>query len=119
MNTKKNQEDEALNFLGNAELYLQELGRNPFYADILHKAEPILKRWIYEVLRVTQPAQEESIIYLSRKEVCKLLKISLPTLSRYYKNGVIQGVRVGSRILFTHESIRDALKIIPNQKLRR
>ena len=114
-----NQEDASQKYLKGSESTLQELNKNPLIADILRKAEPIFKRWIFEVLKDAEPVQEESATYLSRKEVCKLLKISLPTLSKYYKIGIIQGVRVGSRILFTQGSIKEALKVIPYQRFRR
>ena len=43
--------------------------------------------------------------YLTRKEVCSSLKISLPTLVRYTQIGVVKGFRIGTRILYRLEDI--------------
>lgn len=115
----KNQEEVIPNFLEGSESTLRELGENPLFTISLNKLEPVFKTWVYQVLKSIAPPPDESISYLSRKEVCKLLKISMPTLSKYYQMGIIKGMRVGSRILFTEEGIRDALKEIPNQRFRR
>lgn len=47
--------------------------------------------------------------YFSRKEVCEMWNISLPTLDRYLDKGLIVGSRVGHRIFFTQENIDNAL----------
>ncbi|HUX97903.1 MAG TPA: helix-turn-helix domain-containing protein [Bacteroidales bacterium] len=47
--------------------------------------------------------------YLTRKEVCQLLNITLPTLHSYCKKGIIKGQKVGNRILFTEQQIQDSL----------
>jgi excisionase family DNA binding protein len=48
--------------------------------------------------------------YLSRKEVCTLLKISLPTLSERTKAGFLQSYRVGNRVLYKLTEIEHAVK---------
>lgn len=48
--------------------------------------------------------------YLTRKEVCQAFNISLPTLSRYCKKGILTGKKVGSRILFDEASLQASLK---------
>jgi excisionase family DNA binding protein len=53
------------------------------------------------------PAQSK---LFTRKEVCQRLAISLPTLSRYVKIGVIKSRRIGTRVLFSESDIQDALK---------
>lgn len=50
--------------------------------------------------------------YFSRKEVCEMWGISLPTLDRYLDKGLIIGSRVGHRIFFTQENINAALREI-------
>lgn len=47
--------------------------------------------------------------YLSRKEVCKLLKISLATLHYWSKDGILQGYRIGGRVLYRQTEITAAL----------
>ena len=48
--------------------------------------------------------------YLTRKEVCQAFNISLPTLSRYCKRGILKGKKIGSRILFEESSLQTSLK---------
>ncbi len=49
---------------------------------------------------------------LTRKEVAKILGISLPTLHTYTKEGIIQASRLGSMIRYKKCDIDDALKNI-------
>jgi excisionase family DNA binding protein len=51
-------------------------------------------------------------VYLTRKEVARMLKISLPTLHEYVQHELIIAHRIGRRILFTAEDVRKALKAI-------
>lgn len=73
---------------------------------------------VREELKNLQPAKPE-LKYLTRKEVSKLLKISLPTLNEYTLKGVIKGFRVGSRVLYSENEILQATKEIPILKYRR
>ena len=57
--------------------------------------------------------------YLSRKEVCKELHITLPTLNYYTKSGIIKGFKFGRRILYKQPDITEALKQIQSIKYRR
>jgi len=57
--------------------------------------------------------------YLTRAEVCELLKISLPTLNSYTRKKLISGSRIGTRILYNEDSIREAVKEIPGIKFQR
>ena len=47
---------------------------------------------------------------LSRRQVCDLLKISLPTLLRRTVDGVIPCTRIGRRVLFERSQIDALLK---------
>ena len=49
------------------------------------------------------------IQHLSRKEVCSVLKITLPTLNNWTKSGLIPSYRIGSRILYKLEDVHAAL----------
>ena len=54
----------------------------------------------------TNPHQKE---YLTRKEVCELLHISLSTLWHYTKYGKLERYRIGGRILYRSEDVRNAV----------
>lgn len=47
--------------------------------------------------------------YLSRKEVCQILKISLPTLNTWTKEELLPSYRIGTRILYKSEDVTAAL----------
>lgn len=48
--------------------------------------------------------------YLTRKEVAKILRISLPTLGIYIQNGKIPAYRFGGRVLFKSTDVEKVLK---------
>lgn len=51
--------------------------------------------------------------YLTRKEVCELLNISLPTLGRYCSKGILTGQKIGTRILFDESTLKKSLHDLP------
>ena len=57
--------------------------------------------------------------YLSRVEVAKLLKISLPTLNEWSKSGHLQSYRIGNRVLYKADEIDESLRKVMNLKYRR
>ena len=77
-----------------------------------------LRAVIREELSLLNP-KETTPRFLTRQEVATLLKISLPTLNEYTRTGVIKGSRIGTRVLYNEESIREAIKEIPSLKYRR
>lgn len=70
-------------------------------------------------LKEDKSDQKSTVNYLSRQEVARLLKITLPTLHEYTKAGIIKGSRIGSRVLYLESDILDSVKEIPIQKYRR
>jgi hypothetical protein len=77
-----------------------------------------LRQVVREELSALQPKQPTSN-YLTRIEVSKLLKISLPTLNEYTRKGLIRGSRIGSRILYLESDIISSVTDIPTIKYRR
>ena len=47
--------------------------------------------------------------FFSRKELAKLLKVSLPTLHEWTKDGLLKSYRIGNRILFKECEVLQAL----------
>jgi len=66
-----------------------------------------LKKRLNEKIRQLIP--EKTIRYLSRKEVGQLLKVSLPTVDSWTKDGFINSYRIGSRILYKSDEVEGAL----------
>ncbi len=50
--------------------------------------------------------------YLTRQETAEILKISLPTLHSYVKEGIVSAYRIGGRVRFKKSDIDEALKKI-------
>ena len=92
---------------------------------ILHSTPiPELRSMIGEILREelrkfkpenSSPSQTSSE-YLSRKDVCELLKISMATLHYWTKDGILQGYRIGGRVLYKMVEVEAALHEIANFK---
>lgn len=55
----------------------------------------------------------------TRKEVCEMLGISLPTLHSWTKDGVIKAYRVGSSVRYKMDDIENALENIKSIKYNR
>lgn len=67
----------------------------------------IVERVSERVLSVT--TQKEPKFY-SRKETAQLLHVTLPTLARFTKDGLITAKKVGNRILYEAEAIDEAVR---------
>jgi len=75
----------------------------------VEELQKLIRSTINEELQLLLPKKGEPK-YLTRKEVCAFLKISLPTLDRYAQIGVVKGFKIGTRILFKLEDIEEAMK---------
>lgn len=82
---------------------------NPLFTLTVAEMVNLIREIIKEELRSINPAQEESAEYLTRIEACSMLHISLPTLSRYSKLGIITARKIGNRILFLKSDVEKAL----------
>ena len=56
--------------------------------------------------------QNEKLEVLTREEVCKLLNVSLVTLSTWTKTGKIKAHRIGNRVYYKKLNIEEAMKEI-------
>jgi excisionase family DNA binding protein len=56
------------------------------------------------------------IILLTRKEVGKMLNVSLVTLDKWIAIGIIKAYRIGTNVRFKPSEIEDALTLIPSKK---
>ena len=69
-----------------------------------------------ELESLTPMVPDESKKYLTRKETAEKLRICLPTLNTYTKKGILQGKRVGSRVLYLEGEVTEAVKMLPYGK---
>lgn len=81
--------------------------------------ESILSEVRTELQNITlnfQPKKQPE--YLTRKEVAKILKVSLVTLSDWNKKGVLKPYRLGNLIRYKREELEKALIAINTKKLQ-
>ena len=55
---------------------------------------------------------------LTRKDTAKFLRISLPTLHDWTKNGIVKAHRIGNRVLYKQDEVTQALNEIQTSKMR-
>lgn len=100
---------------------LDRSGNAPSYT-LSVKDQTILNKYAYWSVINQMPdlksdqAQERN---LTRKEVATIFRISLPTLDKYIKLGLIEATKIGTRILFSSSSIREASQKIESAKFQR
>jgi hypothetical protein len=71
------------------------------------------------LIDLSLPKEDGNLKYLSREEVCTIVKISMPTLNTYTKKGIIKGSKIGNRMLYLESDIKDAIKDATSFKYRR
>lgn len=54
-------------------------------------------------------APQNQIKYLTKSEIASLLNISLPTLTKYMREGKLPFRRIGRRVLFDYDEVNKAL----------
>lgn len=68
-----------------------------------------------ELLKNVHPPVPDEKVY-NRKEVCKILNLSLSSLNKYVKNQSIKAKRLNGRVLFLHSDVMSSLKTIGSLK---
>jgi excisionase family DNA binding protein len=68
--------------------------------------------------KISRHPQNENIQsgYLSRKEVAKLLKITLPTLHDWTKLHYLKAYKIGTRVLYKESEVIETLEKVPSFK---
>ncbi len=83
--------------------------------ELLEKIASIVE----DKIKGNKPEMPKSGNYLSRNEVCSLLKISLPTLNDWTKIGRLQSYKIGNRVLYKQDEIETALVNLATYKFKR
>ena len=94
----------------NQMLILQGISTDEF----LNQIEKIIEKKLNEKIDELKPSKDWQ--YLNRKEVAELLKISLPTLHNWTKEGILSSYRIGTRVLYRSDEIENSLT---NRKFKR
>ena len=70
-----------------------------------------------EYIKINAQKQTPEIEFITRKEVCEIFDISLPTLCEWTKRGHLIGYKIGTRVRYKRNEVMDSLnKILPKQK---
>ena len=70
--------------------------------ELLEKIGQLIDR---KIGHVQQPTEKKQTKFISRAEVSKLLKISLPTLNEWTKLGWLLSYKMGNRVLYRAEEV--------------
>lgn len=63
-------------------------------------------------------AKEQSS-FLSRKEVARLLKVTLPTLHDYTRQGWLKAYKIGTRVLYKEVEVMQSLEKLSSLKYKK
>lgn len=76
--------------------------------------EALINNAVSRALSSTKPAPEDPKPsgYITRKQVCELLHITLPTVHSWMKDGKLKAYHVGGRTLFKEHEVMDAVKAV-------
>jgi excisionase family DNA binding protein len=66
-----------------------------------------------------QPKVQSHNKYITRDELCHILRISKPTSHNLVKNGIIRAYKIGGKLLFRNDEIENSLQEIKSSKYKR
>jgi len=87
-------------------IILQGLTIDQFFTKL---DEIVAKRVEIKLKEAIQEGSQKKTRYISRKEVCEIVKISLPTLHQWTKDGLLTSYKIGNRVLFKSDEVDESL----------
>ncbi|MBK9477330.1 MAG: helix-turn-helix domain-containing protein [Bacteroidetes bacterium] len=87
---------------------MEKIMLSPITIDELATVIQMTVKREFETINNSQKPEPDND-YLSRKETCKILGISLPTLNDYTKRGLVPSYRIGARIRYKKEEVLKSL----------
>ena len=85
--------------------------------DLLEKIGQVIDSKLSLV--AAQTSKENQSKFITRQEVAKLLKISLPTLNEWTKLGWLQSYKLGNRVLYKQDEIELAVSKVATYKFKK
>ena len=79
----------------------------------------IVREVIVEEVPKMIPQASNEQKYYTRKEAAKRARITMPTLDKYIQEGKIKAHRLGRRVLFSENDIKNAIEEMPFIKYKR
>lgn len=85
--------------------------------DFMNRLATIIDERVEErIKQQSATSHPDKVQYLQRKDVCEILRISLPTLNDYTKEGYLSGYKIGNRVLYKQNEVEEALHKIGSRK---
>lgn len=78
----------------------------------IEELQNLIRSTIREEIQLALDKKPDENKYMTRKEAAALLKISLPTLNQYIKIGIINGFRIGTRVLYKLKDLESKMNVI-------
>ena len=88
----------------------------PIFNELLEKIGQLIDS---KIGHVQQPTEKTNSKFISRLEVAKLLKISLPTLNEWTKLGRLLSYKMGNRVLYNAQEVENALCKVTAYKFKK
>lgn len=85
--------------------------------ELLEKIGQVIDSKLSQV--ATQNTKQNQSSFITRQDVSKLLKISLPTLNEWTKLGWLQSYKLGNRVLYKQDEIEEAVAKVATFKFRK
>ncbi|HAT4001765.1 TPA: helix-turn-helix domain-containing protein [Elizabethkingia anophelis] len=80
--------------------------------ELLEEFEVMVRR-VLEKMMTEKIADEEKELY-TREEAAKLLNVSYPTLFHWNKDGKLKARKIGKRVYYSKEDVKEALNKLNN-----
>ncbi|AQX07908.1 helix-turn-helix domain-containing protein [Elizabethkingia ursingii] len=80
--------------------------------ELLQEFEIMVRR-VLEKMMTEKMADEEKELY-TREEAAKLLNVSYPTLFHWNKDGKLKARKIGKRVYYSKEDVKEALNKLNN-----
>ena len=90
---------------------------NPF--DEIQKKLIELENKLDQLLKTKQEPQKDNDILFSREETAKIIKVSLPTLNSWTKEGFIPSYKIANRVYYKKDEVMESLKKTETYRYRR
>jgi len=91
-------------------ILLHNITPDEFKNELISSLKEVIKELVLE------SKKEKPVEYLTRKEVSEILKVSLVTIHSWSKLGILNPYRIGNKIRFKSNEIKNALTSIQFRK---
>ncbi|AQX87849.1 MULTISPECIES: helix-turn-helix domain-containing protein [Elizabethkingia] len=80
--------------------------------ELLEEFEVMVRRVLEKMM--TEKMADEEKEYYTREEAAKLLNVSYPTLFHWNKDGKLKARKIGKRVYYSKEDVKEALNKLNN-----